>query len=111
MEKSLDFKDKLILIYFNNLKEHYNPVDIILLLKINYENFYERLIFLINNGYLFEGEFVLEISEKGRNLLVMEFLNNIEIQSILERGHMEDKGKDLKTNEILYFPKDFRNKI
>lgn len=109
-EESMDFKNKLILIYFNNLTHSYNPVEIIKLLKVGYEHVYDRVTYLTNEGYLSEEEWSIVISEQGRDYLKSNFLNNVSFNSISDRD-AQDNNQEINSHNHIYIPKDFHKKV
>ncbi|XOI98292.1 hypothetical protein ACMX2M_20725 [Paenibacillus polymyxa] len=112
MKKYLDFKDKLILMYFNNLSEAYNPVDIIQLLKIPYEHMHERITKLKKANFLLESDYLLKISDKGRDYLELNYLSSVKlnihapiISDVIESYEISNK------DDVIFIPKDFQNKV
>lgn len=109
-EESMDFKNKLILIYFNNLTHSYDPVEVIKLLRVNYEHVYDRITYLIKKRYLSEGEWSLVISERGKEFLRSNFLNNVRLNSLSE-GNKQDYNHQISDDYYIYIPKDFHKKV
>lgn len=108
----MDFKDKLILMYLNS-KKNYLINDMMVMLGITYSQLYDRLEVLVNTGYLcYYDDVILQITDKGLELLKTESLNNIDISETYSNDYLSNKNtKQPMGIGDIYIPKNFDKKF
>jgi hypothetical protein len=109
----MDYRDILIIFYFNSVKSNYIYSDLVELLGLTYSLVSEKVDTLIEEAYLFlDEDKLIQISEKGLVILREKKFSNIHIFDLYDdKGLANDKiSKCLDVNEI-FIPKNFDKKF